>query len=181
MGKRYLSVPFEEKDEAKKLGAKWDISVKKWYIPDNINVDDFARWLIKDNDYKKLKVISDKYYIVSGQHTCWKCKKETKVWSLQLYKENKKPSYNSFIYYINDLLDDVLSEINRHTKYYKKDYSKTLNGYYYMNHCEHCSMKIGDFGLYEEPDGGFCVTCSEDKKFIKFHLVNSPFAYSRII
>ncbi len=31
--KAYLAVPFVEKDEAKRLGAKWDASVKKWYAP----------------------------------------------------------------------------------------------------------------------------------------------------
>ena len=27
----YLNVPYDEKDEAKALGAKWDVRVKKWY------------------------------------------------------------------------------------------------------------------------------------------------------
>jgi hypothetical protein len=31
--KAYLAVTFEEKDEAKKLGAKWDAINKKWYAP----------------------------------------------------------------------------------------------------------------------------------------------------
>ena len=29
----YLNVPYAEKDEAKSLGAKWDKSKKKWYMP----------------------------------------------------------------------------------------------------------------------------------------------------
>ena len=28
----YLNVPYEEKEEAKKLGAKWDPGRKKWYF-----------------------------------------------------------------------------------------------------------------------------------------------------
>src|SRR5438876_9670441 len=31
--KSYLAVPFEEKDEAKLLGAKWDTHKRKWYAP----------------------------------------------------------------------------------------------------------------------------------------------------
>lgn len=27
----YLDVPYQEKDRAKALGAKWDAKVKKWY------------------------------------------------------------------------------------------------------------------------------------------------------
>lgn len=33
--KIYLNVPFACKDEAKTLGAKWDVAKKKWYIFDN--------------------------------------------------------------------------------------------------------------------------------------------------
>jgi len=32
IGKLYLNIPYSEKDEAKKLGAKWDSKKKKWYI-----------------------------------------------------------------------------------------------------------------------------------------------------
>ena len=27
----YLNVPYSEKDEAKALGAKWNVKAKKWY------------------------------------------------------------------------------------------------------------------------------------------------------
>ncbi len=33
--KIYLNVPFANKDEAKKLGARWDVNMKKWYSFDN--------------------------------------------------------------------------------------------------------------------------------------------------
>lgn len=41
----YLRVPFNEKDEAKKLGARWDASAKKWYVPAGVPLDGFAKWL----------------------------------------------------------------------------------------------------------------------------------------
>ena len=34
----FLSVPFERKEEAKALGARWDREKKKWYAPDNTYV-----------------------------------------------------------------------------------------------------------------------------------------------
>jgi len=40
-----LNVPYAEKDEAKKLGAKWDSARKKWYVPQGVNVEPFSRWL----------------------------------------------------------------------------------------------------------------------------------------
>lgn len=41
----YLVVPFAEKDEAKTLGARWDATKKSWYVPNNVDVNQFQRWL----------------------------------------------------------------------------------------------------------------------------------------
>ncbi|MED8143181.1 DUF5710 domain-containing protein [Escherichia coli] len=32
MTRIYINVPFHEKDEAKRLGARWDATRKTWYI-----------------------------------------------------------------------------------------------------------------------------------------------------
>lgn len=40
-----LQVPFAEKDEAKRLGARWDPANKTWYVKDVENLAAFARWL----------------------------------------------------------------------------------------------------------------------------------------
>lgn len=39
-----LKVPFAEKDEAKKLGARWDPARKLWYVKDREDMAPFARW-----------------------------------------------------------------------------------------------------------------------------------------
>ena len=48
--KIYLNVPFDEKDEAKKLGAKWDKSKKRWYITlkNKYKVQMMGRWGIEN-------------------------------------------------------------------------------------------------------------------------------------
>ena len=43
--KLYLNVPFDDKDKAKSLGARWDGEKKKWYIMSNVNTDPFKQWL----------------------------------------------------------------------------------------------------------------------------------------
>ncbi len=40
----YLNVPYNEKDEAKELGAKWDKDKKQWYLP-QVDSTPFAKWL----------------------------------------------------------------------------------------------------------------------------------------
>jgi putative DNA primase/helicase len=39
----FLAVPYDEKDEAKILGAKWDRKVKSWYTQDSANTD-LMKW-----------------------------------------------------------------------------------------------------------------------------------------
>lgn len=40
-----LQVPFAEKDDAKKLGARWDAARKIWYVENKDDMTPFARWL----------------------------------------------------------------------------------------------------------------------------------------
>ncbi|APA90204.2 hypothetical protein BJG93_34370 (plasmid) [Paraburkholderia sprentiae WSM5005] len=44
-GRRYLFVPFEEKDEAHRLGARFDGRKKSWFVPHGVDDAPFARWL----------------------------------------------------------------------------------------------------------------------------------------
>ena len=40
----FLNVPYAEKDEAKRLGARWDPARKKWYVPNGVDAEQFSRW-----------------------------------------------------------------------------------------------------------------------------------------
>lgn len=39
-----LKVPYAEKDEAKKLGARWDATRKIWYVENKADIAPFSRW-----------------------------------------------------------------------------------------------------------------------------------------
>ncbi len=43
-GITYLDVPYIDKDRAKRLGAKWDASARKWYAR-NIDLYNFKKWI----------------------------------------------------------------------------------------------------------------------------------------
>ena len=43
--KTLLVVPFKEKEQAKKLGAKWDKKNKLWYAPEGANLAPLGKWL----------------------------------------------------------------------------------------------------------------------------------------
>lgn len=39
-----LKVPFNEKDQAKALGARWNAEFKQWYVPQGVDSAPFAKW-----------------------------------------------------------------------------------------------------------------------------------------
>ena len=46
--KAMLSVPFEEKDEAKNAGARWDPLSKQWYCPVGVSLQPLMKWVPKE-------------------------------------------------------------------------------------------------------------------------------------
>lgn len=61
-----LRVPFAEKDEAKRLGARWDAARKVWYIENVTDTAPFSRWIPTEGmdslpeTMSKAKVVSNK-------------------------------------------------------------------------------------------------------------------------
>lgn len=47
----YLNCPYAEKDECKALGGKWDPDVKKWYVTETLNINNFKKWLPVSSDH----------------------------------------------------------------------------------------------------------------------------------
>lgn len=41
----FLTVPYAEKDAAKALGARWNPTRRRWYVPDGVATEAFAKWL----------------------------------------------------------------------------------------------------------------------------------------
>ena len=44
-GIQFLSVPYLEKDEARRAGARWDKAAKSWYAPAGVPLEPLAKWL----------------------------------------------------------------------------------------------------------------------------------------
>ena len=41
----YINCSYNDKDECKSLGGKWDVNKKSWYIPNGIDSTKFKKWL----------------------------------------------------------------------------------------------------------------------------------------
>lgn len=48
--RRYLVVPYAEKDQARQLGARWDRNAKAWWIGANVDPAPFSRWIEGNNE-----------------------------------------------------------------------------------------------------------------------------------
>lgn len=78
-GRIWLSVPYREKEEAKKLGARWDPTVRRWWIRPSELAPIQARnseWLA-NGDYSI--AITGKLYLVVGIHMCPRCAQRSRV------------------------------------------------------------------------------------------------------
>ncbi|MGJ7535179.1 MULTISPECIES: DUF5710 domain-containing protein [unclassified Variovorax] len=48
MSRQYLDVPYRSKDAAKALGARFDGTVKRWYVEAGVDLVAFGAWLPAD-------------------------------------------------------------------------------------------------------------------------------------
>jgi Domain of unknown function (DUF5710) len=46
----FLNVPYAEKDQARELGARWNPTRKRWYVPPGVALEPFARWMPQEGE-----------------------------------------------------------------------------------------------------------------------------------
>ena len=73
-----LNVPYQEKEQAKALGARWSTAQKAWYVPKGVSVEAFAQWIPELN----YNIKADKFYIARTISVCWACDQGTHVYAL---------------------------------------------------------------------------------------------------
>ena len=156
-------------ENVKELGAIWDETESKWCVHGKEELDgDLIDYLEPKDAFKLFAPI----YLMTSAMPCWKCKKETKVYAIGCHKIQLKHPNDALctpedlLNYIIDARDFapdgllLISNVKHFgtylTEYLKRsaktlyhDYSKTMETHYIMNHCEHCSSKIGDYGVFE--------------------------------
>jgi hypothetical protein len=155
-----LAVGFEEKEEAKINGAQWDAKNKSWYLWDYKKLANVKKWLnLNYNIY-----ITENVFLVTGYRDCWKCKNDTKVYSMgadkfALFDDEHNlwkffPSFYLF-QYIELYSKNIINILDFTKNNFRLTFSKTVNNKYLMNNCEYCGAPQGDNFLYEEIDSVF--------------------------
>lgn len=184
-----LNVPYNEKDEAKKLGAKWNGDLKKWYVEEREDYLEFNKWLCPESD--EFCIIYDYIYIAVGERECFKCKKPTRVIGLgfdnfiHLYRdwEDDEDKYGTLdgeeclddkdihIVPIPDYLPENILKAIKNNFNFKERYSKTTETSGLSNCCENCDMLQGDFFIFSEVDSPFYIDGEEKAEKIILYKV----------
>jgi Domain of unknown function (DUF5710) len=178
-----LVVPFGEKDDAKRLGARWDVDKRVWYCPAGVDLAKFEKWLPK-----KIETTfrASSYCLAESATGCWKCGNATRVYSIMVPAGSHmnvsdgddgwlELDQGVFVFYVSVLPDDAARQMRSITSNYRLNFSNTTNSTYWMNHCEGCGMKQGDHHLFAEPDGAFLPSTPEAASNITLFPIAQPF------
>lgn len=164
----YLNVPYQQKDEAKALGAKYNGTVKKWYA--DKDYEKFSKWILKNTG--STLFASNYIFIVEGVRECWKCSKPTRVVCLGVSEYLKFFDYGEGVQYKlvgntfhpelhigwieneNKIPPKLLKYlVDNYTV--KTSRSNTARKNLFSNHCEHCGALQGNNYLFDEGDPPF--------------------------
>ncbi len=178
----YLNIPYNEKDEAKKLFAKWDPNKKQWYATNKKDYYKFKKWISENY------ILCDYVYIASCEIKCWRCNNLTTVIAFAIESDNIIDLANNFknikdetgfdllIYPISSDIPLSIKTIMEQNFSCKNKYSKTTNTTYFANTCQYCDALQGDFFLYEEVDSPFSPFSNKPLSLLKISLLNDiPF------
>lgn len=183
-----IAVSYAEKEQVKALGARWDAARKTWFVPDGLSLEPFAAWLPQPPSYNTRAA---SYMIVGAHEWCWKCGAETRVWAVGLPDAHEsanvvsspsdlggegegwsRAGYTGVATFIEHVSPAAAHRLSIAAPLFHPDYSRAAEARYWMNHCEHCGAKIGDFNLHSEPDGAFFPTTPEGMQRVEVALVS---------
>lgn len=164
-----LKVPFQDKEEVKKLGAWWLPEKKAWAIPDHVkDVDQFKKWIPYDDGC----IVRKPFLIAVSQTNCWSCGETTPMvapGSKNYYfydfldetdEDNDEhgwiwsdyPALFSDVVEMDQQLIDYMAE---HYPHYQLTWSHTQKQSTWANTCVHCKKLQGDFFAHSEMGGAF--------------------------
>jgi hypothetical protein len=190
--KKYLYVPYHDKDKVKSLGAEWCYKKKNWYIPFGLNENLFETWIYNctSPNFK-----ADYFYLAQTSKQCYKCQSKTKVYAIVLpigferltaiddLEEEPtnsteeyswiKQDYFSILSYISEISDLALEKIKKYADNYSLNYSNTTHSYYFISSCTSCSAIQGDNFVISEFNSPFHPIEVNNFKNIIFYKIDT--------
>ena len=178
----YLYVPYSQKEEAKKLGAKWNPGAKKWYVNCSCeHYDKYSQWLFNGNS--SVIVAMDELFIIDGKMRCWRCGALTKVFGLGLnnfvrlfahegkviteYSHEFITTHSLFRLAYTDKIKYIPPAMLRYIESnynVKNQYSKSKKRVVFANHCEKCMARLGNWYVYDRNESPFSTEASNGRE-----------------
>ena len=183
----FLDVPWEHREFAKHMGAKWDSQAKRWYVPDGVDPAPFHRWAIKETPERvdqasQFAIHADRFALLNGEVACWKCKETTPVSAFFLdgYSEPDDEtggrvvsSEQTVIHGVVGLNPDVSELIQQEAPWMRPGFSKTRDHAYLASHCQHCDALQGAWFM-SEPGAPFFPQTSQEAARLTVRWFDTP-------
>lgn len=179
-----LDVPFDDKDQAKALGAKWDAAARRWFVPEGVDPVPFARWFPADMEAPggEGTLRAPRFALLTGTVACWKCKHETRATTVLFrgYEEveegqSDEHTEDAVLNPIYGLDPATRALIARRAPWMKPGYTKTRDTVYLAAHCEHCDAIQGAWFL-AEPGSAFFPQSQSEAERLTVEWVHEPIA-----
>ncbi|MGH2879048.1 MAG: DUF5710 domain-containing protein [Solirubrobacteraceae bacterium] len=144
LNRTYLDVPFQDKDQAKAFGARWDPEARSWYAPAGIATEPFVRWLAVQ-PAEDAPVLT----IIGLPQPCWKCGEDTMA---VVACEDE----GQLVFAGPDVLQIVASQFSPEQLAeigvgpLRPRFSRTLERSAWSNGCVACGALLGGFPLFED-------------------------------
>ncbi len=92
-----LRVPFNEKEQARRLGARWDPAQKVWYVPAHVDPALLQKWRPRR---LTPNILASRFFLATTTRDCWRCAAVTRVVALVL------PAGHEALYVGDETADD---------------------------------------------------------------------------
>ncbi len=166
-----LMVPNAEKDEAEALGALWDASRRRWYVPPGLDPQPFRRWIPpRDTGTPGLNLRAEEAYGVTAPRRCERCGQTTvvvgflmapgfedfSVWEDEIDGQGRWGGGQAwaFAHDIDTLPSPIAAQAIMRAPFYRRAF-KATHGRSWINHCSECRAPQDDLQLFETPGAPF--------------------------
>ena len=152
-GRLDLDVPYAEKDDAKRLGARWDPVTRCWYVPPGTDPAPFARWSLPASALS-LAGPTVRARVLALPEICYRCHQPTRSVVGVLVRAELTDDPDGFIPF-DDVAETLAALLGRNRLAelgigeLRRRWSGVVKRAYLANGCRHCDALQGSFPLHE--------------------------------
>jgi hypothetical protein len=147
-----LHVPYEEREQVKVLGARWDAQRRCWVVPPGVDLAPFDPWRaprpVPAPPVVDLDLVLDHPALVSAATACWSCRAPITVVCIAEFDTDGDLSAVTGV----RAMDKTLRAALQGHPHYRHCYYR--GGWVYLNLCPACEAVQGDFYVTVLPLAG---------------------------